>query len=62
VRGTGVPITIVGQQVIRGVGRPEARWSAIDGALREAGYFATMLQPSSPAHPPDPGAQTPRAP
>jgi mycoredoxin len=38
VRGTGVPITIVGRQVIRGVGHAEERWSHIDAALRNAGY------------------------
>jgi mycoredoxin len=38
VRGGGVPITIVGSQVIRGVGRPDVRWRSIDGALSAAGY------------------------
>ena len=38
VRGTGIPITIVGSQVIRGVGRPDVRWRSIDGALSAAGY------------------------
>jgi glutaredoxin len=43
VRGTGVPITIVGQQVIRGVGRPEARWATVDGALKDAGYTPAAI-------------------
>jgi glutaredoxin len=38
VRGSGVPVTIVGQQVIRGVGRGEALWSKVDAALVQAGY------------------------
>jgi glutaredoxin len=43
-RGSGVPITIVGQQVIRGVGRPEARWSNIDRALESAGHTPARSQ------------------
>jgi glutaredoxin len=33
VRGTGVPITIVGKEVIRG-----AKWDKLDAALKNAGY------------------------
>jgi glutaredoxin len=38
VRGSGVPITIVGDQVIRGVGREPARWRRLDEHLLRAGY------------------------
>jgi len=37
VRGTGVPITIIGDRVIRGIGRPDARWRNLDSALAAAG-------------------------
>jgi glutaredoxin len=41
VRGTGVPITVVGDQVIRGVGRDDGLpWRTIDSALTRAGYDA----------------------
>ena len=37
VRGTGIPITVVGQQVIRGLGKT-AKWETVDAALKQAGY------------------------
>jgi hypothetical protein len=33
VRGTGIPITIVGHQIIRGT-----KWEKVDAALQQAGY------------------------
>jgi glutaredoxin len=40
-RGTGVPMTVVGKQVIRGVGRDgDVPWRTIDTALTRAGYDA----------------------
>jgi hypothetical protein len=45
VRGTGIPITIVGQHVIRGAGK-SGKWEKIDAALKEAGY---ILAPESHA-------------
>jgi glutaredoxin len=38
VHGRGIPITIVGDQVIRGLGKKPARWESLDNALRHAGY------------------------
>jgi len=38
IRGHGVPVTIVGDQVIRGLGTEPSRWGKVDGALRTAGY------------------------
>lgn len=49
VRGTGVPITIVGDQVIRGVGRDGMRWGRIDDALLTAGYPARGARAQSAA-------------
>jgi mycoredoxin len=46
VRGRGVPITIVGSQVIRGVGLPDERWKRIDSALLAAGYEIPGAAPS----------------
>jgi mycoredoxin len=37
IHGTGVPVTIVGNQVIRGLGRT-APWERVDTALKTAGY------------------------
>jgi mycoredoxin len=47
VRGRGVPITIVGSQVIRGVGLPDERWKRIDSALLAAGYEIPGAAPSA---------------
>jgi glutaredoxin len=38
VRARGVPVTIVGDKVIRGVGKPGSQWVEVDSALRKAGY------------------------
>jgi glutaredoxin len=38
VRGTGIPITIVGDQVIRGLSSNGSTWAKVDGALKRAGY------------------------
>jgi glutaredoxin len=45
IHGTGIPITIVGDQVIRGLGR-ESPWAKVDAALKTAGYAL----PSVTAH------------
>ena len=37
VNGRGIPITIVGDQVIRGLGEPGRQWSRVDAALKNAG-------------------------
>jgi hypothetical protein len=37
VHGTGVPVTIVGGQVIRGPGK-SSDWEKVDSALKMAGY------------------------
>jgi glutaredoxin len=47
VRGTGIPITIVGRQVIRGVGK-KATWENIDAALGKAGYLPPPANQLSP--------------
>lgn len=39
VRGRGVPVTIVGDEVIRGLGKEGATWEKVDRALRKAGYL-----------------------
>lgn len=44
IRGTGVPITIVGEQVVRGT-----RWQDIDRALNAAGYRDFNLPSAGPA-------------
>lgn len=49
VRGTGIPITIVGQHVIRGSGKT-GHWEKVDAALKEAGYPLTPETP--PESPP----------
>jgi glutaredoxin len=58
VRGTGIPITIVGQHVLRGAGK-NGKWEKIDAALKEAGYPlapATHVVPET--HPgPAPGLE-----
>jgi glutaredoxin len=36
--GTGIPITVVGNQVIRGVAREGSQWQRVDDALKKAGY------------------------
>jgi glutaredoxin len=55
VRGTGIPITIVGKHVLRGVGK-HVRWQEIDAALKEAGYTAgTQTQPATTAAAASPG-------
>lgn len=36
--GNGTPITIVGKQVIRGLGSATTPWSTVDDALKRAGY------------------------
>lgn len=47
VRGTGIPITIIGDKVIRGVGTRWNDWSNIDGALEAAGHTITpSVEPS----------------
>lgn len=38
VHGTGVPITVVGNQVIRGLAREGSDWANVDNALTKAGY------------------------
>jgi glutaredoxin len=47
VRGTGIPITIVGKQVIRGVGK-KGTWEKIDAALGKAGYSVSSPPDSRP--------------
>jgi mycoredoxin len=37
IHGTGIPVTIVGDQVIRGLGK-ESPWGKVDAALKTAGY------------------------
>jgi mycoredoxin len=37
IHGTGIPVTIVGDQVIRGLGT-ESPWEKVDAALKTAGY------------------------
>jgi glutaredoxin len=46
VHGRGIPITIVGDQVIRGLGKKPARWESLDNALRHAGY--ALSPPGTP--------------
>ena len=36
--GAGIPITIVGDQVIRGLGSTASPWAKVDEALKRAGY------------------------
>jgi glutaredoxin len=49
VRGTGVPITVVGEQVIRGIGRDDGLpWRTIDTALTRAGYDAPQGRSGAP--------------
>jgi mycoredoxin len=38
VHGTGIPITIVGDQVIRGLSSTASTWAKVDDALKRAGY------------------------
>jgi glutaredoxin len=38
IHGTGVPVTIVGDQVIRGLGTTASPWDKVDRALKTAGY------------------------
>jgi mycoredoxin len=38
VHATGVPVTIVGEHVIRGLGTDDAPWAKVDAALIAAGY------------------------
>jgi hypothetical protein len=44
IHGTGVPVTIVGDQVIRGLGRT-APWEKVDAALKTAGYQLPAVIP-----------------
>ena len=51
VRGTGIPITVVGQHVIRGLGKT-AKWERVDAALKQAGYpVAPEMHPGTAATP-----------
>lgn len=43
VHGTGIPVTIVGNQVIRGLSSTGSTWAKVDDALKRAGY----AQPST---------------
>ncbi|HWS61177.1 MAG TPA: glutaredoxin domain-containing protein [Steroidobacteraceae bacterium] len=45
IHGTGIPVTIVGDQVIRGLGK-ESPWGKVDAALKSAGY----VLPADTAH------------
>lgn len=38
IHGTGIPITIVGDKVIRGLGTQQSPWGKVDAALQTAGY------------------------
>ena len=38
IHGTGIPITIVGDKVIRGLGTEQLPWGKVDAALQTAGY------------------------
>ena len=38
IHGTGVPVTIVGDQVIRGLGAEASPWGKVDNALKRVGY------------------------
>jgi mycoredoxin len=60
VRGTGIPITVVGQQVIRGLGKT-AKWETVDAALKQAGYpVAPEAHPGTAAAPDSPDQFSPR--
>jgi glutaredoxin len=48
VRGSGVPITVVGDEVIRGIGRDGVLWRSIDTALTRAGYNAPEGRSGAP--------------
>ena len=51
VRGTGIPITVVGQHVIHGLGE-KAKWEKVDAALKQAGYpLAPEIHPGVAADP-----------
>jgi mycoredoxin len=50
-RGTGIPITIVGSEVIRGT-----KWGKIDAALTKAGYKPTPVASSLQSTHPNPGS------
>jgi glutaredoxin len=59
VRGTGIPITVVGQHVIRGLGK-KARWEKVDAALEQAGYpLAPERHPGTAAGPDSPDRLSP---
>ncbi len=48
-RGTGVPMTVIGDQVIRGVGRDDGvPWRAIDTVLARVGYDASEARSGPP--------------
>jgi glutaredoxin len=38
IHGTGIPVTIVGDQVIRGLSSTASTWAKVDDALKRAGY------------------------
>jgi glutaredoxin len=38
IHGTGIPVTIVGDKVIRGLGTEQSPWGKVDAALQTAGY------------------------